>query len=339
MKEPASTGWRADPTQRHQERYFVAGQPIDLVRDDGTESVDAMGEDHPATATPRPQALSATDAAPSPAPPPPKPVVLQPVGAATQRLHEVPIPPPLSSMAPTSPPGSPPTLIGPPTPGSGEPGVVKEGGDASSNRVPLGIVGVAVAVVVLVGGAALLFRPTPEKTYLGNLTTSGSLGVFNGDASAIAAGRKTCADIESGVRKPQGSAVDQIAVDAFCPTFAPEFKVLQTVTVEGTFLLSDASSRYSNGISTTGSGCEGDGGYGDINASTQAILKNQDGKELDRADLGPGKGTSTVCTFTFRLDVTEGERTYVLSVGHRGESTYTWDEIKKPGAIGLSLGL
>lgn len=37
------TGWRPDPTGRHEGRYFVNGQPTDLARDGGIEMLDPMG--------------------------------------------------------------------------------------------------------------------------------------------------------------------------------------------------------------------------------------------------------------------------------------------------------
>ena len=37
-------GWRPDPTGRHEGRYFVAGQPTDLIRDGGAEALDALGK-------------------------------------------------------------------------------------------------------------------------------------------------------------------------------------------------------------------------------------------------------------------------------------------------------
>lgn len=37
-------GWRSDPTGRHEGRYFVAGQPTDLVRDGGVEALDPVGK-------------------------------------------------------------------------------------------------------------------------------------------------------------------------------------------------------------------------------------------------------------------------------------------------------
>jgi hypothetical protein len=38
------TGWRPDPTGRHEGRYFVGGQPTDLIRDGNTEAVDPLGK-------------------------------------------------------------------------------------------------------------------------------------------------------------------------------------------------------------------------------------------------------------------------------------------------------
>ena len=40
----AETGWRPDPTGRHEGRYFVAGKPTDLIRDGGSEAVDPLGK-------------------------------------------------------------------------------------------------------------------------------------------------------------------------------------------------------------------------------------------------------------------------------------------------------
>lgn len=37
-------GWRPDPTGRHEGRYYAGGQPTDLVRDGGVESIDPSGK-------------------------------------------------------------------------------------------------------------------------------------------------------------------------------------------------------------------------------------------------------------------------------------------------------
>lgn len=36
-------GWQPDPTGRHEGRFFVGGQPTDLIRDGGVEALDPMG--------------------------------------------------------------------------------------------------------------------------------------------------------------------------------------------------------------------------------------------------------------------------------------------------------
>lgn len=83
----------------------------------------------------------------------------------------------------------------------------------------------------------------------------------------------------------------------------------------------------------------GRGGYGDINPTTQVVIKGATGNEVNRTQLGDGVKTDDyACVFTFHFDLTEGERYYVVSVGHRGESQYTFDQLSKPGAINLSLG-
>lgn len=328
-----SSGWRADPTGRHEERYFVAGAPIDLVRDGGAESMDPL--DAPTAPAP------ASSAASAPPESPPADAPFAPPGTAEAPSADG-VPPYSPSLNPPdgqTPPTSPPTV-----PQIGETGAPSDppvAPTSGANPKLLIAIGAFVVLVIVVGGiAALALKPSTEDTYLENLAATGSASQFNGDASAIAAGRRVCADIESGTEKPQGSAADKAAVDAFCPTFAEEFKPLETVKITGTFSLSDFStSAYSNSIEVTGGDtCSGDGGYGDINSSTQAVLTNQDGDEIARASLGEGKGTSMMCTFTFSFDVTEGEETYILAIGDRGESDYTWDEIRKPDAIALGLG-
>lgn len=37
-------GWMPDPTGRHEGRYFVGGQPTDLIRDGGVEALDPLGK-------------------------------------------------------------------------------------------------------------------------------------------------------------------------------------------------------------------------------------------------------------------------------------------------------
>ena len=203
-------------------------------------------------------------------------------------------------------------------------------------------------VAVLIGGAIVLVLsmqgPSSNSKYLKALQTDGLSSQFAGDESALAAGHRYCDQLKSGATQPRGSAADQVAVDTFCPAFKTEFRVLEKTTVHGEFVLHDSSYDPLNEFSTPditesdGGGCEGDGGYGDINSSTQVVVTDQSGKEVARTSLGEGSGSEPTCTFNFSFPLTEGSTQYVVAVGHRGQTNYTWSQIKQPGAIELSLG-
>jgi hypothetical protein len=109
----------------------------------------------------------------------------------------------------------------------------------------------------------------------------------------------------------------------------------QETRVSGTFALIDETRSLDENCNTSG-------GYSDINSSTQVVLRNKDGVELDRTDLGifviplvEGGGRRR-CTWSFFLDVKDGEPYYILSVGRRGEMSYTFEELKN--GVSLSLG-
>jgi hypothetical protein len=112
-----------------------------------------------------------------------------------------------------------------------------------------------------------------------------------------------------------------------------------TVTTSGTFTIQGTHDEIFTAPNGT---CTGTGGYGDINSSTQAVLRNKAGDELARASLGEGRKIDLVhCQFTFQLhtvpDRQNGDE-YLLSVSHRGEESYTWDQLNTPGMIALKLG-
>lgn len=118
-------------------------------------------------------------------------------------------------------------------------------------------------------------------------------------------------------------------------------------TVHGTFTISNASYDSSNEFEDpnyTGgiNGCEGDGGYGDLNSITQVVVKDDQGDEVARTELGEGHesddGIFSECKFKFQFDVTKGSKYFVVSVGHRGESKYTYEELSEPEAISLIIG-
>ena len=101
----------------------------------------------------------------------------------------------------------------------------------------------------------------------------------------------------------------------------------ETKTVTGTFSLVNW-------------GCVKPSDFSDINPSTAVVLRDKNGKELDRTSLGNRLPNSigNLCRFSFSLKVPKIKEYYVLSVGNRGESKYTWDEIITPFSINLSLG-
>ena len=117
--------------------------------------------------------------------------------------------------------------------------------------------------------------------------------------------------------------------------------------VYGTFLISNGSYDSSNEYETpnfTGGvdGCEGHAGYGDLNSSTQVVVKDNHGNEVTRTELGVGIDTSDEilggCLFKFEFEVTKGPKYFVVSVGRRGETQYTYKELSEPGAIELAIG-
>lgn len=118
-------------------------------------------------------------------------------------------------------------------------------------------------------------------------------------------------------------------------------------TVHGTFTISngsyDPTNEFEDPNYTMGvDGCEGDSGYGDLNSLTQVVVKDDHGEEVARTQLGTGHDTGDTvfggCKFDFTFDVAKGPKYFVVSVGRRGESTYTYEELSEPGAVELSIG-
>jgi len=180
---------------------------------------------------------------------------------------------------------------------------------------------------------ALLSACSPEGAYLQALEDADLSSQFAADRAAIAAADRTCADLDAG-GDPQGTEADRIAVEHYCDDYLEAFTVLEVTDVNGTFELFDDDAFFLPE-------CKGDGGYGDLNASTAVILRDRDGEELARTELGFGDGDLGSCLFSFRLrDVSEGAPgdVYVLEVGDRGEISYSFFELTLPGIVALSIG-
>jgi hypothetical protein len=201
------------------------------------------------------------------------------------------------------------------------------------------IVGVVLLVAgvggVILGG--LLARKSPDEKYLAALRESGLAGQFASDANAIAHAKETCRTLTGGGPQ-QGIPVDKVAVDAYCPQFSKGFHILEKATITGTFtLIANSPNPYSPAITTNGSTCSGSDGYSDIQPGAQVFVKNGKGDMLTTTQLGQGSGNRFRCTLPFSFDITEGEDHYIVSVGRRGEISYTFTQLKNDGAT-LTLG-
>jgi hypothetical protein len=267
----ASTGWRPDPTARHEGRYYVADRPTSRVRDGKSQTTDPDG------------------------------------GKLLPGYVEVP------SL------------------------------DRTSIRSAWLGTGAATAVIVLLAAVAwvLMHRhhesTSPEAGYLSALADAGLAGQFNSDANALAHGRQVCRQLDDGGPQ-QGVPADKFAVDAFCPKFSDGFHVLETVTALGTFVLTDTqSSAVISAIASDGASCQGTNGYSDIGRDTQVMVKNGKGEILATTSLGEGHGGGATCTFSFTFPVTEGQDRYVVTVGHRGEFSYTFNQLQAEG-VRIRLG-
>ena len=207
----------------------------------------------------------------------------------------------------------------------------------------LGTGAATVLIVMLAVVVWALQRPqhhqtaTPDANYLSWLRDSGLAGQFNSDANALAHGMQVCRQLEDGGPQ-QGPASDKIAVDAFCPRFSEGFHILESITASGTFVLTDTNPVGDvTSIATDGASCEGTGGYSDIGSNTQLFVKNGKGEILATTSLGQGRGSEVTCTFSFSFPVTEGQDRYVVSVGRRGEFSYTFGQLQTHG-LQIHLG-
>jgi Protein of unknown function (DUF732) len=266
----AVTGWRPDPTARHEGRYYTTGRPTDRVRDGKAKSTDPTGG---------------------------------------EML-------PLYTKLPSS-------------------------ARTTTRSAWLGTGG-AVAILVLLALVVWgLLQPgkepqSPEESYLSSLRDGGLTGQFNSDENALAHGRQVCKQLDDGGPQ-QGLPADKLAVDAFCPRFNGGFHILETATAAGTFTLTDTSSNeYTKSITSDGKACAGADGYSDVDSQTQIIVRNGKGEILAVTSLGTGKGNEARCTFSFGFPITEGQDRYVVSVGHRGEFSYSFGQLQQ--GIEIHLG-
>ena len=265
------TGWRPDPTGRHEGRYYIAGRPTNRVRNGRAEANDPAG----------------------------------------------------GSLLPDY--------------------VVAPARSRTSIRSSWLSTGVAAAIIVMVALVYWALRvphqrqpPPPEASYLSALHDAGLAGQFNSDANAVAHGKQVCRQLDDGGPQ-QGPPADKLAVDAFCPRFSEGFHIFETATVTGTFVLTGGSNAEISSIASDGTSCHGVEGYADIDPTTQVIVRNGTGIVLNTTTLGEGHGDERTCTFSFSFPVTEGEDRYVVSVSHRGDFVYTFNQLAN-GGVHIRLG-
>ena len=198
----------------------------------------------------------------------------------------------------------------------------------------------ATAIIVMVTAMAWVLvdsrrsQPTPEAGYLATLRDAGLTDEFNSDANAVAHGRQVCRQLEDGGPQ-QGPPADQVAVDAFCPRFTEGFRVLETAEIAGIFVLSDSA--HTGAIATDGDSCAGAYGYSDVGPGTPVVVRNGKGEILATASLEKGKTGTAICTFDFGFPVTDGQDRYVVSVGGRGEFSYSFEQLLTRG-VQIQLG-
>ncbi len=222
------------------------------------------------------------------------------------------------------------------------PGYVEVPASRSGIRSTWLATGATTLILVMVGAVEWVLwseshrpPPAPEVGYLEALKGADLMSQFNSEANAIAHGRAVCRQLEEGGPQ-QGLPADKIAVDAFCPQFNTGFRILESATVPGVFVLTD--SMGADAISTDGGHCSGANGYADVGASTAVTVKNGTGQILATTQLGPGKGTTASCTFSFSFTITEGQDRYVVSVGRRGEFSYSFGQLRAQG-VQIHLGM
>ena len=104
--------------------------------------------------------------------------------------------------------------------------------------------------------------------------------------------------------------------------------------ITGSFVLTD------DDVAWTSTSCEGTGGYSDIRAGTDVVVKDATGTIIGTAALvpDPERSGTTRCTYTFMVPVKDAEF-YAVSVGKRGELTYSKAEMEAQGwTVGFTLG-
>jgi len=129
-----------------------------------------------------------------------------------------------------------------------------------------------------------------------------------------------CSDGIEGTVSPVSSAVSSVRDAALAA---------EPFTISGSLTLADAkAAKY---------GCYTTGGYNDIRAGTDVIVRDETGKTVALGQLGSGTSSMGSCEFPFQVrQVPAGSKFYTVEVSHRGEITFKADEARHP--VSLTLG-
>lgn len=108
---------------------------------------------------------------------------------------------------------------------------------------------------------------------------------------------------------------------------------------------SSAEFTFENGsvtIQPSSSPCHGLSGYDEIHEGTQVTVSDSAGKVIGSGTLGPGSVPdptvdNPVCTFTFDIGKVPDSPFYKLEVAHRGQVTFTRQEVLA-NDVALTLG-
>lgn len=145
-----------------------------------------------------------------------------------------------------------------------------------------------------------------------------------------------------------GSDDETTITDARSPSSASAGGKAATFTAQGSVTLTDDDGVFVNGDANgPGRECTGTGGFDDIKAGAQVVVKDADGTTLATGNLGEGATTNKAnfadryetCEFEFRVaGVPEGQSFYGVEVSHRGELQKTEAEMRDPQQLAFSLG-
>lgn len=142
-------------------------------------------------------------------------------------------------------------------------------------------------------------------------------------------GLKSKASRQAGADAPSGEVISQNPKGG---SSAKEGSVVSLVvaegaTLKGTFTLVDT------GVSRTSGGCSGTGGYSDVHAGMQVVIKNEKNEILALGNVGEdtynGPYPEVTCQFPIVVKDIPRAEFYQIEVGRRGSLQYSIEDLRK----------